>query len=91
MTIARFPHGETREITAKELEDGRSDFTGKFGFLEAEFGRWRLFVSADGEIQVMSLLESPTGHLTNLSTRTYESLEPSEQAAFDRFVSASRE
>ena len=90
VTIA-IPAGEAREITAKELEDGRSDFTGSFGFLEAEFGRWRLFVSADAEIQVMSLLESPTGHLTNLSTRTYESLEPSEQAAFDRFVSASRE
>ena len=85
------PSGEAREITAKELEDGRSDFTGSFGFLEADFGRWRLFVSADDEIQVMSLLESPTGHLTNLSTRTYESLAPSEQAAFDRFVAASRE
>ena len=85
------PAAEAREITAKELEDGRSDFTGSFGFLEAEFGRWRLFVTADAEIQVMSLLESPTGHLTNLSTRTYDSLAPSEQAAFDRFVSASRE
>ncbi len=85
------PAAEAREITAKELEDGDSDFTGSFGFLEKEFGKWRLFVSADGEIQLMSLLESPTGHLTNLSTRTYESLAPSEQAAFDRFVSASRE
>ena len=85
------PAGEVREITAKELEDGRSDFTGSFGFLEKEFGKWRLFVSADGDIQVMSLLKSPTGHLTNLSTRTYESLAPSEQAAFDRFVAAGRE
>ena len=85
------PAGEVREVTSKELEDGRSDFTGSFGFLEPEFGRWRLFVSADGEILVMSLLESPTGHLTNLSTRTYESLAPSEQASFDRFVAASRE
>ena len=31
-------------------------------------GKWRLFVSADRPIQVMSLLYSrPTGNLTNLS------------------------
>ena len=30
-------------------------------------GKWRLSVSADRPIQVMSLLELPTGHLTNLS------------------------
>ncbi len=76
-------------IGAPQLEDGDDEFTGSFG---AGVGKWRLFVSADGNIQVMSLLESTmTGHLTNLSTRTYESLAPSEQAAFDRFVSASRE
>ena len=85
------PAAEAREITAEELEDGRSDFSGSFGFLEKENGKWRLFVSADGEVQIMSLLESPTGHLTNLSTRTYEMLAPSEQAAFDRFISASSE
>ena len=86
----RIPAGAAREITARELENGgHRDFTGRFGFLES--GKWRLFVSADGEIQVMSLLESPTGHLSNLSTRTYESLAPSEQAAFDRFTAASAE
>ena len=73
--------GHAQEITAKQLEDGDSDFDGSFGFL-AE-GKWRLFVTADGSIMVMSLLESTmTGHLTNLSTRTYEMLAPSEQAAF---------
>ena len=31
-------------------------------------GKWQLNVTADGPVQVMSLLESPTGHLTNLSS-----------------------
>lgn len=88
--IITLPAGHAQEITAKQLEDGDSDFDGSFGFL-AE-GKWRLFVTADGSIMVMSLLESTmTGHLTNLSTRTYEMLAPEEQASFDRFISASRE
>ena len=33
-------------------------------------GKWQLFVSADQPIHVMSLLESATGHLTNLSAPT---------------------
>lgn len=83
--------GMAISVSATELENGSTDgrITGSFGAGE---GKWRLFVSADGEIQVMSLLESTmTGHLTNLSTRTYESLAPSEQAAFDRFMAASGE
>ena len=31
-------------------------------------GKWRLVVTSEQPIQVMSLLASPTGHLTNLST-----------------------
>ena len=31
-------------------------------------GRWRLTVASDQPLAVMSLLQSPTGHLTNLST-----------------------
>ncbi len=83
------PAGEVREFTSKQLEDGDAGFAGSFGYLEA--GRWRLMVSADGDIQIMSLLESPTGHLTNLSTRTYEDLAPSERAAFDRLMAGSGE
>ncbi|MDE0364051.1 MAG: hypothetical protein OXP09_00595 [Gammaproteobacteria bacterium] len=30
----------------------------------------RLLVESNAELVVMSLLESPSGHLTNLSTRT---------------------
>ena len=31
-------------------------------------GKWRLSVSAGAGVLVQSLLESPTGHLTNLSS-----------------------
>ena len=53
------PAGRAVEITAADLERrGLGDGTGK----------WRLAVTADQPLEVMSLLESPTGHLTNLST-----------------------
>ena len=90
VTVA-LPAGEAREFTAEQIEEGATGIEGNFG-AAPEKSKWRLFVSADGEIQVMSLLESTmTGHLTNLSTRTYESLAPTEQAAFDRYLAASPE
>ena len=58
------PAGDTRTITARQLESGSDDFDGQFG---DGAGKWQLFVSADGPIHVMSLLESPTRHLSNLS------------------------
>ena len=61
------PAREARSITAQQLESGHSSLNGRLGNGN---GKWRLFVSADAPIQVMSLLESPTGHLTNLSTST---------------------
>ena len=51
-------------LTAQELEQGGDDIVGRFG---NGAGRWRLTVSADQSIQVMSLMQSLTGHLTNLS------------------------
>ena len=68
------PHGpvslsvagmSARDIFAQELEAGGSDVAGSLG---DGFGKWRLVVSADESVQVMSLLQSPTGHLTNLSS-----------------------
>ena len=58
------PAGEVRTITARQLEEGGGDLSGGFG---DGSGKWRLLVTADGPIEVMSLLESPTGHLANLS------------------------
>ena len=56
--------GNALILTAAHLENGHSRITGRLG---AGTGKWRLSVSADRPIQVMSLLELPTGHLTNLS------------------------
>ena len=61
------PAGAAREYTSAALEDGSEDFEGALG---AGVGKWRLSVETDPQVRVISLLESPTGHLTNLSTTT---------------------
>ena len=57
---------EARTLGAAELESG--DGEGTSGGLGDGTGRWRLLVTADTAIEVMSLLASPSGHLSNLST-----------------------
>ena len=57
-------NGTARTLTASELENGSPKFSGRLGAGE---GKWRLSVSADRPVMVMSLLELPQGHLTNLS------------------------
>ena len=56
--------GMARTLTASQLETCGSGLDGCLGPSD---GKWRLSVSADRPIQVMSLLGLPTGHLTNLS------------------------
>ena len=56
----------SRTLTAKELESG--DAKGLAGRLGDGRGKWRLAVTSEQSIRVMSLLSSPTGHLVNLST-----------------------
>ena len=58
------PRGTARTLSSQELEAGGDDFTG----LGTGTGKWRLIVTSEQPVRVMSLLESPTGHLTNLST-----------------------
>ena len=72
-TTVRFPVPArgARMVSARELEseDGREeDLRDLAGALGVGTGKWRLVVKSDRPIQVMSLLASPTGHLTNLST-----------------------
>ena len=62
------PAGESRSLTAQTLESGGEGITGNLG---QGTGKWRLFVSNDRSIEVMSLLQSPTGHLANLSGIPY--------------------
>ena len=59
------PAGESRMITAQELESGAPGLEGQ---LDDGVGKWRLMVAADRPVHVMNLLNSQTGHLTNLST-----------------------
>ena len=58
--------GASRTLTAKELESGEAE--GLSGALGTGTGKWRLTATSDRPVEVMSLLSSPTGHLTNLST-----------------------
>ena len=56
--------GTGRMLSARDLERGASGLSGRLG---DGAGKWRLDVQADHPILVMSLLQLPAGHLTNLS------------------------
>ena len=56
--------GAATTMTAQNLEQGDARFSGLLG---DGTGKWRLEVSSDQPIQVMSLLRSPRGNITNLS------------------------
>ena len=60
------PPGASLTYTAAELESGRA--AGLRGSLGDGAGEWRLIVESEQPLQVMSLVSSSTGHLTNLST-----------------------
>lgn len=62
------PAGAALTVTAAELEAGGDSVSGRLGDGE---GRWRLRLAADGPLTVMNLLESPEGHLANMSTVTH--------------------
>ena len=51
-------------ITSQELESGSSKFVGALGDGE---GKWRLQITSNTALQVQSLLDTPTGFITNLS------------------------
>ena len=56
--------GAARMLSARDLERGAEGLSGRLG---DGAGKWRLSVSGDRPLQVMSLLQLPTGHLANLS------------------------
>ena len=65
--VVSVPAGSAYTFTSAELEAGGDRFAGRLG---DGTGKWRLRVAADAPLAVMSLLESPTGHLANVSTGT---------------------
>ena len=53
-------------LDAEELEDGIPDIeSGRFGDGK---GKWQLVVEAEHPVRVLSLMVTPQGHITNLST-----------------------
>ena len=62
--VLSVPVGQSRTISAQALEQGSDALTGRMGDGK---GKWRLNVYSDQSLQVTSLLESQTGHLSNLS------------------------
>lgn len=59
------PGRRSVRLSAADLEAGAADFNGRLG---DGAGKWRLAVTSSRPLWVMNLLESPTGHLTNLSS-----------------------
>ena len=64
------PAGRARTITAQQLERGE----GLSGRLGDGVGKWQLTVEANTAIQVMNLLDAPTGNLANLSSLDVDSV-----------------
>ena len=63
--VLTVPAGASRTISAAEMESGAAGLRGALG---DGVGKWRLQAESEESIVVMSLLSSPTGHLTNLSS-----------------------
>ena len=59
------PAGKSRTFSAADLESGANGLTGALG---DGAGKWRLLITAGNPVVGMSLLESASGHLTNIST-----------------------
>ena len=83
------PAGASRTLSATDLETGEAE--GLLGALGDGDGKWRLRVASDRAIRVMNLMESPTGHLTNLSTAPGSSFAAKVSARTVEMVSAERQ
>ena len=62
------PAGAARTLTAQALEAGGEGIDGSLG---DGAGKWRLSVTSNVAIEVMSLLATTSGHLANLSGARY--------------------
>ena len=69
--LISLPAGLALTVTAQDLESGSSagwpPGAGIDGALGDGRGKWQLILTASARVIVMSLLRSPTGHLSNLS------------------------
>ena len=76
--------GAARTLTARALEEGDAGFEGELGDGD---GKWRLNVTSEQPIVVMSLMSVPTGHLTNLSTAPSQQHRESAAEVFHELIS----
>ena len=79
------PGGQSRTITARQLESGAQWLEGALGDGQ---GKWQLNVRSEQPIMVMSLLASPTGHLTNLSTAPARGANATSTEVFEALIAA---
>ena len=93
---ASIPANGSVTINAHELESGAAPALA--GALGEGMGKWRLEIESASRIHAMSLLSSPTGHLTNLSSVPSNARfvplfpaasEPSDRSGFVRVVNHS--
>ena len=56
--------GASTTVTSQELEEGSSRFLGRIG---DGSGKWRIMVYSSLALMVLNLMQSPTGHVVNLS------------------------
>ena len=73
-------------LTAAELETGGSHLLGALGDGE---GQWRLRIASEGHLAVMNLVETPDGHLSNLSNATATAVPARAAHVVERFPSSS--
>ena len=81
------PAGTTRTLAAHKLEVGGDGFEGEIGDGE---GKWQLVVESQQPILVLSLLSSPMGHVTNLSTWPTADFAPADSLMFNDRVLGKR-
>ena len=74
------PAGGARTLTALQLEAGDASIEGRLG---AGTGRWRLTVSADRPVRVVSVTVSLSGYWNNLSTTAVRGPAPEDHVAFN--------
>ena len=65
--VVQVPPHRSLTLDAPTLEQGAPTLQGALG---DGTSKWRLHIISDQPILVMSLMQSPTGHLTNLTSRT---------------------
>ena len=77
--------GASRTLKSEDLEHGKDVKEGALGDGE---GKWQLSVEASHPVYVLSLMSTPTGHLTNLSAAPTRGAGETAREVFDESISS---